>query len=144
MTEALGLKGLFGVDFVLDTKGRPFLVEINPRYSASMELFEPYVDPFFVHPSCICLRGELLEFSVQRPSRFTSKGIVYAKADVILPDTRGWLGRRGDVPFPREKILKGSPICTVYGFGESRGSCLFNLYEEADEVYEELKEVDER
>ena len=28
LTEAFGLRGLFGVDFVLDAKGRPFLVEI--------------------------------------------------------------------------------------------------------------------
>lgn len=143
LTEAFGLRGLFGVDFVLDAKGRPFLVEINPRYSASMELFEPYINPFLFTLHISACEGRLPEFSVQRPSRFTSKGIVYAKADVTLPDTRGWLGRRGDVPFPREKILKGSPICTVYGFGESREGCLSDLYEEADEVYEELREVDE-
>ena len=36
------LQGLFGIDLVLDSRGIPHVVEINPRYTASMELFERY------------------------------------------------------------------------------------------------------
>ncbi|MEX0703894.1 MAG: ATP-grasp domain-containing protein [Planctomycetales bacterium] len=34
-----GLRGVFGCDFILDG-GRPLLVEVNPRYPASLEVFE--------------------------------------------------------------------------------------------------------
>ena len=30
---------------------------------------------------------------------FTAKGIVYAKDDVVTPDTLKWLGLHSDVPF---------------------------------------------
>ena len=39
VTEAFGLVGLNGIDFVL-REGEPYVLEINPRYSASMELIE--------------------------------------------------------------------------------------------------------
>jgi predicted ATP-grasp superfamily ATP-dependent carboligase len=34
------IRGLFGIDLVLDKQGIPHVVEVNPRYTASMEIFE--------------------------------------------------------------------------------------------------------
>src|SRR5262249_25634739 len=39
LVKSLGLRGLFGVDFVLEG-GRPWVVEVNPRYTASVEILE--------------------------------------------------------------------------------------------------------
>ncbi|PYT18388.1 MAG: hypothetical protein DMF51_00060, partial [Acidobacteria bacterium] len=39
ITRRFGLRGLNGLDFVL-TSGTPHLIEVNPRYTASMELLE--------------------------------------------------------------------------------------------------------
>ena len=39
MSKAAGLRGLFGVDFVL-RDGIPWPVEVNPRYTASVEVLE--------------------------------------------------------------------------------------------------------
>ena len=43
LARGCGLRGLFGVDFVL-SEGVPWPVEINPRYTASVEVLE-YADP---------------------------------------------------------------------------------------------------
>jgi predicted ATP-grasp superfamily ATP-dependent carboligase len=40
LVEAFRLRGLFGVDFVLRDDGVPFPVEVNPRYTASVEVLE--------------------------------------------------------------------------------------------------------
>jgi predicted ATP-grasp superfamily ATP-dependent carboligase len=36
----LGLVGLFGIDFVLAADGRAWILEVNPRYTASVEVVE--------------------------------------------------------------------------------------------------------
>jgi predicted ATP-grasp superfamily ATP-dependent carboligase len=37
---AMGVVGLFGIDFVLDDGGRVWVLEVNPRYTASVEVVE--------------------------------------------------------------------------------------------------------
>jgi predicted ATP-grasp superfamily ATP-dependent carboligase len=37
---AMGVVGLFGIDFVLDDGGRIWVLEVNPRYTASVEVVE--------------------------------------------------------------------------------------------------------
>jgi predicted ATP-grasp superfamily ATP-dependent carboligase len=41
LVEEFGLIGLFGVDLIRATDGRWYLLEVNPRPTASMELWEP-------------------------------------------------------------------------------------------------------
>mgnify|MGYP000897798595 CR=1 FL=1 len=140
LTGLFGLKGLFGVDFVLDSSGKPFLVEINPRYSASMELMEPDVSAPLVALHVSACLGEATNFTIQDPVGFAAKGIVYATCDAVMPDTSGWLGFCSDIPFPGEHVSKGSPICTVFGRGQTQDDCIADLYGKANEVYRELKE----
>ena len=45
-----GLKGLNGIDFLLTADDEPMFLEVNPRYSASMELFAAAMaDLFSLH-----------------------------------------------------------------------------------------------
>src|ERR1700741_2296856 len=39
LSEVAGVRGLFGIDFILNSD-IPWLVEVNPRYTASMEVIE--------------------------------------------------------------------------------------------------------
>lgn len=142
MVGHFGLKGLFGIDFILGGDERPCLVEINPRYTASMELIEPYVNMPLLALHKLACEGKLEEVSLVNTSEFVSKGIVYAKADSVTPDTSSWLGVHADVPFPGESIPNGSPVCSVFGKGISEGGCLFHLHERANEVYRELRSDD--
>ena len=121
----------------------PYLVEINPRYTASMELMEwAYgLNIFDLHVRSF--DGELPSFSLRdriREGGFYGKGIVYAQADVVVPETTGWRekGRR-DIPFPKERIVARHPICTVLAQGESRDECWRRLLAEADAVRQEIE-----
>ena len=146
LTRRFGLRGVNGFDFVLARRGgdlNPYLVEVNPRYTASMELVERAygVNVFDLHIRS--LEGELPSFSlresIHRPG-FYGKGIVYAREDVVIPETAGWRekGRR-DIPFPGERIGAGHPICTVLAQGESRDECWHRLLKEADTMRQEVE-----
>ena len=139
LTDRFGLIGLNGVDFVLQAS-RPAVVEVNPRYSASMELVERAtgVSMFALHLAAC--RGRLPEPSLAHAALhadaspgFHGKAIVYARRSVTVTASLEWLERGvQDVPHPGDVIRKGRPICTVLAEGSSRAGCLAAL--RADEA----------
>lgn len=146
LTQRFGLRGVNGIDFVVtDGPGgrpRPILVEVNPRYTGSMELVERSygLSVFDLHVRSF--DGELPAFSLAEmldDPRFYGKGIVYADEDVVMPNTANWRheGRR-DVPFSGERIAAGHPICTVLAEGESRAECWRRLVGKAEDVRKAL------
>lgn len=151
LTREFGLVGVNGLDFVLK-EGQAYPVEINPRYSASMELIEMAygLSIFALHVRAV-LEGELPDFDLAVRSNdfrrlksslqtvFHGKAILYAERDCRAPDTRGW-PERGirDVPFPGETISRGSPVCTVLATGSTREDCYAGLVAQAEEVKGEL------
>jgi uncharacterized protein len=117
LTRAYGLTGVNGIDFILNGD-EVYLTEVNPRYSASMELIEhAYELPIFHLHAQAVLYGSLPEFQLEavlRNRTFFGKAILFAERNAVAPDTKGWLdsGAR-DIPAPGEKLHKGNPICTV-------------------------------
>jgi predicted ATP-grasp superfamily ATP-dependent carboligase len=145
LTKFFGLRGINGFDFILsEPDNAPVLVEINPRYPASVEIIEAAfgLPVFDIHVRG-CL-GKLPDFSLGERlnnPRYYGKAIVYAKEDVrIPPEAAYWvLLKRKDVPFPGETIRKGHPICTVFATGETREECWNALLTEAGKLEAELK-----
>jgi predicted ATP-grasp superfamily ATP-dependent carboligase len=135
VTEEFGLIGLNGIDFIAQN-GVPYPIEVNPRYSASMELVERArgFSLFEVHAGAC--HGTLPSRASQMEG-VEGKAIVYARRDVILGDTRPWLALRSvaDVPHPGERIRKGRPICTVFASGRDVASCHRILVRRAARVY---------
>src|SRR5262249_6739034 len=122
LTQEYGLRGLNGVDFILRT-GRPVVLEVNPRYCASMELFERASGASVFGLHLAACRGELPAQHAE-PSGIWGKRIVYASRTVAVPDTTTWLGRDiRDIPHPGEVIRAGHPICTVIASGSTRKAC---------------------
>jgi predicted ATP-grasp superfamily ATP-dependent carboligase len=135
-----GLRGVNGVDFIAQN-GTPFPIEVNPRYSASLELVERAfgVSVFELH-----VLGALgkLPSSVEIPRRFpaTGKAIVYARRAMTTGDTRHWLDDPSiaDIPWPGERIQAGHPICTVFASARSAAECEIALRARAERLYSEL------
>lgn len=134
LTEEFGLMGLNGIDFVL-RGGRPVLVEVNPRYSASMELVDRAADTAVLALHLAAFGGHLPDPALARAALHPTgeagvhgKAIVYARRAVSLADSPGWIARGvRDVPHPGEIIGKGHPICTVFASGSSVPACLTRL-----------------
>jgi uncharacterized protein len=135
VTEEFGLVGLNGIDFIA-RNGVPYPIEVNPRYSASMELVERArgLSIFQVHARAC--RGDLPAVAAP-PKEVQGKAIVFARREVVLGDTRPWLdhGWFADVPQPGERIGRGRPICTVFASGSDAAACLRLLVRRAGGVY---------
>jgi predicted ATP-grasp superfamily ATP-dependent carboligase len=139
LTREFGLVGLNGIDFIA-RKGVPYPIEVNPRYSASMELLERDhgLSLFEVHVQAC--RGTLPSV-LETHSGIEGKAIVFARRDVILGDTEAWVGRQsfGDVPHPGEPVSCGRPICTVFARGSGQATCLRRLVRQARVVYRRVR-----
>jgi uncharacterized protein len=139
VTREFGLVGLNGIDFIA-RKGVPYPIEVNPRYSASMELLERVhgLSMFELHVQACT--GTLPSEVEERPG-IEGKAIVFARRDVILGNTEGWVGRQSfaDVPHSEECTPGGRPICTVFARGSDQATCLRRLVRQARVVYRRVR-----
>lgn len=144
-----GLRGLFGIDFVIDSRnGTAWPLEVNPRYPASAELYElahgwPLVK-WHVDACCdrsIDFASSGIDDSQTGESRRSvfGKVIVYAPVTLSAPDVRLLAVRRqfsgvtvADIPHPGSVIARGCPVCTLIGQDESSKACRSRLLELAE------------
>jgi predicted ATP-grasp superfamily ATP-dependent carboligase len=134
VTEEFGLVGLNGLDFVA-RGGVPYTLEVNPRYSASMELVERSTlsSLFRMHErSC----AGVLPGAIVMPRNVSGKAVVFARRTVTIIDSGRWAELAvADVPHPGERIARGRPICTVFAEGRDADECHERLVREAGRVY---------
>lgn len=119
LAQAAPLAGLFGVDFVGD-----YLLEVNPRYTASCEVLERIYEQSFVQLHMqACQTGELPNVATWTTEKDCGKSIVFAERDLVIPEKfTSWAmsqnkdklnPRIADIPHPHESILQGRPVCTL-------------------------------
>ena len=147
LARDLHLVGVNGVDFVA-RDGVPVPVEVNPRWSSSMELAErEYGVSVFGAHALACASGDLPVFDLANAraptgaqGRAFGKAIVFARHDVVCGDTTSWLDDTTvrDVPHPAERIPAGKPVCTVFAEGADSRECHVALVARAASVYETL------
>ena len=144
LTSEFGLVGVNCIDFIArDDVAVP--IEVNPRWSASMELVErTYGVSVFGAHAAACTTRELPPFDLGQAcdtSAVIGKAIVFARRDVNCGDTSAWLGDTTvrDVPHPGEHIPAGRPVCTVFASGADIGACHAGLVARANRVYETLE-----
>ncbi len=136
LSERCGLLGLFGVDFVLNG-GRPWVVEVNPRYPASVEVLERAtgVAALALHRTAFDPDASPSRPGAPGPA-VVGKAIVYAPRPLIMPrngsaDDRSWVA---DVPAAGEAIEKGRPVLTVFAEADRRDECLAELMDRVGRV----------
>jgi predicted ATP-grasp superfamily ATP-dependent carboligase len=142
LATEFGLVGLFGVDFVR-AGGKPWIIEVNPRYTASVEVLERLQGvPLLAHHVKACLGGALpVERTLDESAdlaRFAGKLIVYARSAVLIPP--GSLGDDlADVPATGQVIEAGHPIATVFAAGRSHDEVFERLRARADALHARLE-----
>jgi len=143
VAEDYGLVGLNGLDFVA-RKGVAYPLEVNPRWSASMELVERAhgISMFQLH-ALACSRHEL---PVDRARlcirRAVGKAIVFARWGVMVRHARQVLGGLdvADLPRSRTWIRAGEPICTVFAEAGDPDACYRRLVEQAAVIYQRARQ----
>jgi predicted ATP-grasp superfamily ATP-dependent carboligase len=139
LTHDFELRGLFGVDCVV-VDGFPWPVEVNPRYTASMEIME-------------WARGQSLlarharEFgydtgaavacaAVSAEKSMLAKAVFYAPHDCVFPQDGPWcqtlarpwqpwvMPEFADIPREGQRIASGEPILTMFARGDNVEECV--------------------
>ena len=116
-------------------------IEVNPWWSASMELVDRVCDvPVMGAHVESCASGTLPRIDRRRADGVMGKAIVFAKAEATAGDTRRWLesGQVRDVPWPGTSIARGEPICTVFATATTFAECRAALAERAASIYADL------
>ena len=134
VAETFELRGVNGVDFIA-RNGVPYPIEVNPRYSASMELVERAtgVSLFAIHAEACAGR---LGAAPRAPHRTHGKAIVYALEDLVVDDPRAWTDApMADLPHSGERIGRGHPICTVFAADQRPARCLGTLRTAAARIH---------
>jgi predicted ATP-grasp superfamily ATP-dependent carboligase len=141
--QALGrgfaLRGMFGVDCVL-RDGVPHPVEVNPRYTASVEVIE-----YATGLRALALHRLAFEAAAPVPpspveaALVVGKAILFARAPLRFPAHGTWrswtsaipsvaiLPTFADVPLPGSLIEAGRPILTLFRRAETVADCVDRL-----------------
>ena len=106
------LRGLFGVDAIRHD-GRVHPVEVNPRYTASVEVLELALEVQALQLHCQACAGQPIEVTVRPPHRLIGKAILYAPADLVFKAVppHGFSG--ADIPPTGAHIKQGHPVLTI-------------------------------
>jgi predicted ATP-grasp superfamily ATP-dependent carboligase len=145
LTAAFGLRGLFGVDAVQHGE-MIFPVEVNPRYTASVEVIEAATGLALIDHHVRACEGK------GREPEVTIKGM-YGKCHVFAPQRLcvetdlitapmpcAAVGvTLADVPPPGTVIEAGRPILTLLTPGEDQLDCLGKLTEAAAAVLQRVR-----
>jgi len=150
-----GLQGLFGVDFIAKD-GRPWVVEVNPRYPASVEVLEMATGmaALSFHRQAFD-RAVCAIPSADSRGEFVGKAILYAPRRLVMPPAgvlaglssaemdsrRAQTGAKwaiSDVPETGEAVESGWPILTVLVRDKSRFGCLSLLHRTARSIVQTM------
>ena len=133
LARDLGLRGIVGVDLVLDDE-RAWIIEINPRYTASVEVVERTVGGLVAAHAAACTDpnwsapADDLPTEDKDTTRRFAKATFYASRTAMISEKfHRWAlaessldvedRRLADIPHAGESIPAGRPLLTVFGEG---------------------------
>jgi predicted ATP-grasp superfamily ATP-dependent carboligase len=126
LTSQCGMQGLFGVDVVVGRIGLPRPVEVNPRYSASVEVLE-----YATGLTALGMHRHVFDPSAPEPRPPSRNGIVgkaiyYAPHKLTFPSDGPWMDTLrnpppieempafADIPPAGQVIEAGKPVLTFF------------------------------
>lgn len=129
----LKLIGSNGIDYVIDKKGTPFFMEINPRIQATIEALELVTNSNVATMHIDAWKGAL-PTEPPIPKAYCVRIIVYAKTQCQIPNLSNIPGVV-DIPIPGSHANSGDPICTVNHIAASKKKALEGAWELANTIY---------
>jgi uncharacterized protein len=112
VAQGFDLKGLGSADFLVNGEDS-YLLEINPRPGATLDIFDGGAVPLLrIHLEAV-LENRLPTAPLNLPSA-SAAAIVYATEPITVSQTMIWPDWTADQPEGGERIDKDRPICTVW------------------------------
>jgi predicted ATP-grasp superfamily ATP-dependent carboligase len=131
VVEALGLVGLNSVDFLVDGDAW-YLIEVNPRPGATLDIFDSHETPLFALHVAAC-RGELPDGAPTLPGAAAAR-ILYAVSDVVRVPRIDWPDWTADRQPPGTNVTAGAPLCTVLAQADSAAEARRLVAERGDRI----------
>lgn len=132
LTREAQLRGLFGIDFVL-ADDIPWLVELNPRYTASVEVLERVFGlALLAEHASACSDCNATVRERIASNYIVGKQILFAASDLTVPNFEMTFESAehtpespliADIPALGSRIAAGWPICTVFAEAENSTVC---------------------
>ena len=135
-----GLKGLFGVD-AIKRRDRIYPVEVNPRYTASVEVLELALGYQAVKFHSDACNNRLPDIEERVAEHLAGKAILFAPDDMIFTGCVEDGYSVADIPAQGTAVRQGQPILTVIVTGSSMSSINENLNRAAHSVYRQINRV---
>ncbi|NOY40373.1 MAG: ATP-grasp domain-containing protein [Planctomycetes bacterium] len=158
-----GLKGLYGVDLMLEGE-KLWTIEVNPRYTAAVEVVErAYGINAITHhtaahqPAAVSAGGHATTNSKSRQSpektvcsrkEHVGKAILFAKSsNQITPEQTAWLcaeagdftrPQLADIPAPGTQLEPGNPVLTIFAEGETCTDVAQKLKQRVRQIEQQL------
>jgi predicted ATP-grasp superfamily ATP-dependent carboligase len=145
LTRACQLRGLFGVDGVL-RDGVFWPVEVNPRYTASVEVIEHATGLRALdwHRHACDPTAPVSPVLPTSAAAFVGKAILFARQPLVFPALGPWLQSLdcppqerpafADIPVAGHCIERGKPILTFFATAASVSACHDALRQQAAEL----------
>lgn len=111
LTLHLNLSGLMSLDFMLDSSGKIFLLEINPRPTASCQLLP--TDFPIIHWHLMSKDGVMPKTNLELPIKKQLLWFCFAAEKIIIPENFDWPDYCYDLPVAGSTIDKGGIICSL-------------------------------
>ena len=138
LVERFGLRGLFGIDFLISDEDRPrslHVVEVNPRYPASVEILELATrqSALRLHAAAFEDTTNLARISHQTPcADVIGKAVLFAPRTLVVTENLLSEAARApfelpaaaDLPVPGTEIAPGRPVLTVFARGDTEAACM--------------------
>jgi predicted ATP-grasp superfamily ATP-dependent carboligase len=148
LARGFHLQGLFGVDCVLRA-GVPWPVEVNPRYTASVEVLELATGESF-----LAQHGHVFEPTLPTGppavlgfrTAIVGKAILFARSSLRFPEDGPWrvsqfqaeypwpLPEYADIPPAGSRIPAHRPILTIFAQAASVAECAARLRDLASDL----------
>jgi predicted ATP-grasp superfamily ATP-dependent carboligase len=137
LVENCALRGLFGVDGILH-QDSVWPVEINPRYTASVEVLE-----YALGIPALAVHQRAFDSAAPAPTRIDrpppgsiiGKAILFAREELTFPREGPWMATLdrpapvwdmpafADIPAAGQRIEGGRPILTLFASGATIADC---------------------
>jgi len=124
LLRKIGLRGLTGVDFMLTDENHLIILEVNPRYTATMELYEHRWEQSLMALHVSAFQDTDMVAVESSSSAVAGKQIIYANQSVVI--TKELMSQfldlaadhdldLADIPHHGTSIRCGQPILTLLG-----------------------------
>jgi predicted ATP-grasp superfamily ATP-dependent carboligase len=137
LAARFGLRGLFGIDYI-DREGMPVPIEVNPRYTASIEVLELTSGTPFLSAHRLAFDPSAGPEVSRSPATepVLGKRVLFARQSLRVPDNPPWedappdpwkIPAVADLPHPGTTFAPGEPVLTVFAPGNDPTDCRRNL-----------------